>query len=145
MPSTVMPSASLPSTSARPGCSSASCLARSRTAGVSSSSRQGGAHSPSAVVQAALVGHPELADLLDLVAEELDPQRMLLGGREHVEDAAADGDLAAVLDQVGAGVADLDQPGEHVVEVGRLARAQRHRLEVAEPADDRLQQAADRG
>jgi hypothetical protein len=31
-------------------------------------------------LQAPLVGHPELADLLDLVAEELDPQRMLLRG-----------------------------------------------------------------
>ena len=44
---------------------------------------------------AALVGDLEVADLLDRVAEELDPQRMLLGGREDVDDAAADGDLAA--------------------------------------------------
>ena len=75
-------------------------------------------------LQAPLVGHAELADLLDLVAEELDPQRMLLGGREHVDDAAAHGHLAAALHQVGAGVADLDQAGEHVVEGGGLARPQ---------------------
>ena len=43
-----MPSATLPSTSDRPGHSSASCLARLRTSGVSSSSRHGGAHRPDA-------------------------------------------------------------------------------------------------
>ncbi len=50
MPSTVMPSAILLSTSPRPGYSEASCLARCRTAGVSSSSRHGGAQTESADV-----------------------------------------------------------------------------------------------
>ena len=146
MPSTVMPSASLPSTSDRPGCSAASSLARSRTAGVSSSSRHGGAHSPSAAVcQAALVGDLEEPDVLDRVAPELDPHRVLLGGREHVEDAAADGQLAAFLDQVGARVADVDQPDHDLVQVRVLAGPQPYRLKLAEAADDRLQQAADRG
>ena len=93
---------------------------------------------------AALVGDLEVADLLDRVAEELDPQRVLLGGREHVHDAAAHGDLAAAADHVGPRVADLDQPGEQVVEFARLAGPQRDRLEVAEPGHDRLQQAPDR-
>jgi hypothetical protein len=70
---------------------------------------------------AALVGDLEVADLFDRVAEELDPERMLLGGREHVHDAAAHGDLAAAADHVGPRVADLDQPGEQVVEFARLA------------------------
>ncbi len=144
MPSTPMPSASLPRISARPGWSLASCLARSRTAGVSSNSRHGGAHRPSAGVQAALVGDPEVADLLDAVPPELHPQRVFLGGREHVQDAAAHGDLAAVLDQVGAHVADVHQPGDGLLEVGVLACAQRHRFQVAQPADHRLQQAAHR-
>ena len=93
---------------------------------------------------AALVGDLEVADLLDRVAEELDPQRVFLGGREHVDDAAADGDLAAAADQVDPGVADLDQPGEQVVEFARLADLQRDRLEVAEAGHDRLQHAPDR-
>src|SRR5450759_4057222 len=42
-------------------------------------------------LQAALVGHLEVPDLLDLLAPELHPQRVLLGGWEDVEDAAADG------------------------------------------------------
>ena len=95
-------------------------------------------------VQAALVGDPEVADLLDAVAPELHPQRVFLGGREHVQDAAAHGDLAAVLDQVGAHVADVHQPGDGLLEVGVLAWAQRHRFQVAQPADHRLQQAAHR-
>ena len=94
---------------------------------------------------AALVGDLEVADLLDRVAEELDPERVLLGGREHVHDAAAHGDLAAAADQVGPRVADLDQPREQVVEFARLAHLQRDRLEIAEPGHDRLQQAPDRG
>ena len=93
---------------------------------------------------AALVGDLEVADLLDRVAEELDPQRVLLGGREHVHDAAAHGDLAAAPNQVGPRVADFDQPGEQVVELARLAGPQRDRLEVAQPGHDRLQQAPDR-
>ena len=40
----------------------------------------------------------ERADALDLVAEELDPERLAAGGREDVDEAAADGDLAALLD-----------------------------------------------
>lgn len=48
MPSTAMPSAILPSSSPSSGWASASAAARSRTSSVSSSSRQGGAHSPCA-------------------------------------------------------------------------------------------------
>ena len=93
---------------------------------------------------AALVGDLEVTDLLDRVAEELDPQRVFLGGREHVDDAAAHRDLTAAGDEVDPGVADLDQPGEQVVEFARLADMQLDRLEVAEAGHDRLQQAPDR-
>ena len=50
----------------------------------------------------ALVGHRERADLLDLVAEELHAQRVLLRGREDVDDATPDRELAASLDEVDA-------------------------------------------
>ena len=46
MPSTVIPSAILPRMSETAGCWSASSFARARTDGVSSISRQGGAHRP---------------------------------------------------------------------------------------------------
>ena len=52
------------------------------------------------LLEGALVGDGEAADLVDLVAEELDAQRVVLGRREHVDDAAAYGELAASLDQV---------------------------------------------
>jgi hypothetical protein len=42
-------------------------------------------------------------------------------------------------------VADLDQPGEDLFQVRGVAGVQRDRLKQAEPADDRLQQPADRG
>jgi len=40
------------------------------------------------------------AYLLDLRAEELHPERVFFGRREHVENSAADGDLAPVSDEV---------------------------------------------
>ena len=95
--------------------------------------------------QAALVGHLEVADLLDGVAPELDPHRMLLSGREDIEDAAPDSQLAAMFHGLGPRVADLDQPGDHVVEVSGVTGPEPDRLQLAQAADDRLEQAADRG
>ena len=76
---------------------------------------------PLDLLEGALVGDREGADLLDVVAPELHPQRVLLGGREDVDDAAADGELAALLDQVDAGVRRVRQPAHDVVEVGGVA------------------------
>src|SRR5262249_3516447 len=50
--------------------------------------------------QRALGEGREGADLLDLVAEELDPERLASGCREDVDEAAPDGELAALLDAV---------------------------------------------
>ncbi len=65
-------------------------------------------------VAGALVGDREVVDLLDRVAEEVDPDRVLLGGREHVDDAAADRELAAPLDQVDPDVRGADQGGRQL-------------------------------
>ena len=54
-----------------------------------------------------------------------------------------DRDLTAVGDEVDPRVADLDQPGDDVVELGLVALVEPDRLELAEPADERLQHAAD--
>ena len=59
---------------------------------------------PVQLLEGALVGDREAADLLDVVAPELHPDRVLLGGREDVDDAATDRELAALLDEVDPGV-----------------------------------------
>jgi len=144
MPSTVIPSAILPRISETPGCLAASSLARARTEGVSSISRQGGG--PQAVLGLAgraLVGDLEDADLVDGVAEELDPQRVLLRRREHVEQSAAHRELAALGDHLDAGVADVDEPRDHVLWVGFVSDGEPDGHQVAEAADDRLQHGAD--
>lgn len=95
-------------------------------------------------LKGALVGHLEPADLLDRVAPELQPQRMLLGRREHVEQPAAHGHLAALLHHVHAVVTVGDQVGDDLVEVGVVTGAQPDGLKVAEALHDRLQQCPDR-
>lgn len=92
--------------------------------------------------QRTLVGHRERADLADLVAPELDADRMLRSGPEQVEDAAADRELAALLDHVHARVRQLDQPFEQVLEALLLADDQVDRRERAEPGGHRLDEAA---
>ena len=57
---------------------------------------------PVDLLQRALVGDGEGADLLDVVTPELHPHRVLLGRREHVDDPAADRELAPLLDEVDA-------------------------------------------
>ena len=61
------------------------------------------------LAEAALGEGREPAHRLDLVAEELDPHGAVLGRRVDVEDAAADGELAAFLDLLGAFVAGRDE------------------------------------
>ena len=51
-------------------------------------------------VEGALSERRERAHLLDLVAEELDAERLAARAREHVDDAAADGELPAILDAI---------------------------------------------
>ncbi|CNG87418.1 Uncharacterised protein [Mycobacterium tuberculosis] len=95
-------------------------------------------------LQRPLVRRFEVADLLDGVAPELHPQRVLLGRREHVQDPAAHRDLAALLHQVDAVVPGVDQAADGAVQVGVLAGREPHRLQVGEPGDDRLQDGPDR-
>ena len=62
-------------------------------------------------MQRALRERREGADRLDLVAEELDAERLAPGGREEIDEPAADGELAAVVDALDALVAG---EGEHL-------------------------------
>ena len=98
------------------------------------------------LAQAALGEGREEADRLDLDVEEVDAHRAVLGGRVEVEDAAADGELPAVVDLVDALVAGGHQLLGDLVEVEQVAdadgegvRAQRrvgHLLAQRDRADD---------
>ena len=59
------------------------------------------------------------------IVEQVDADGALLGRRVDVEQAAADGELAAVLDLVDALVARGDEVGGRLVEVEQVATAQR--------------------
>ena len=69
---------------------------------------------------------------------------MFLGGGEDIEDAASHGELAATLDEVGAGVGSGGEGLDHVLEGHLLAGGQRHRSQLAEALGDRLEDGAHR-
>ncbi|CAM5230959.1 hypothetical protein SALBM217S_03461 [Streptomyces griseoloalbus] len=93
-------------------------------------------------LQGPLVGDLEVADLLDVVTPELDAEGVLLGGREDVQDAAAYGELAALLDQLHARVRGGGEGLDDLVEVRALTGPQGDRLQVAQPLDLRLEHGA---
>ncbi len=96
-------------------------------------------------LERALVGDLEPADLLDGVAPELQAQRVLLGGREDVEDAAAHRELPAALDEVGAGVGRAREALDDLLERGLVAGAQGDGAQLAQPLGDRLEHGPHRG
>ena len=71
------------------------------------------------------VGGIEAAHALDLVAEEVEPERLLLARREEVDEAAAHRIFAGVGDGVGARIAVGLQQGGQPLEVDPLAGASR--------------------
>ncbi len=75
----------------------------------------------------ALREHREAAQGVDLVAPELHPHRVALGGREHVDEAAPHRELAGVLHLVHADIAEGHQFAGEGVEVHPHARGQGQR------------------
>ena len=71
------------------------------------------------VVQRSLRERRERAQRLDLVAEELDTQRVAAGRREDVDEAAANRELAALLGAIDALVAGKREPLGEGVEARR--------------------------
>jgi hypothetical protein len=80
---------------------------------------------PLGLAERALGEGREPAHRVDLVAEQLDPHRAFLGRRVDVEDAAADGELAALLDLLDALVAGPDEIVGDDAEVDLLALGDR--------------------
>ena len=89
----------------------------------------------------------EGAHRLDLVAEELDAQRLAPRGREDVDDAAAHGELAAVVDALHALVARegerLPEPLDAGLEGGAQLDRLRARLLRRQPLSERPRRRAD--
>src|SRR6185503_5568717 len=80
-------------------------------------------------LEAALALGLERAQRLDLLVEELDPERQIRREREHVDDVAALAQLPRTLGERHARVADLDQLREEIVDCEVTAD-----LQVVEPA-----------
>ena len=92
------------------------------------------------VAERALGEGREPPQRLDLVAEQVDADGAVLGRREHVEQPAADRELAAVLDLVDALVAGRDEVARGLVEVDQLALAQREAVRAQRRVGDLLRQ-----
>ena len=132
MPSTAMPAAILSVSSS--SCGWAWPSAAARAAYLLGEEQLAARRRPEPLdrLQGALVGDREAADLLDVVAPELHPHRVLLRGREDVDDAAADRELAALLDQVDARVRRVGEPLHDVLERRAVAGGELDRRQVAE-------------
>ena len=77
-----------------------------------------------------MTGYGECAHRLDLVAEELDADRVITCWREDVDETAPDRDLAAPFDELGPVVVERDKIAhEHLGIVG-LALCDHHRLDA---------------
>ncbi len=76
------------------------------------------------IPERALGERREPAQRLDLHVEHVHPHGALLGRREHVEQPAAQRELAALLDLVDALVAGVDELRGALLEVEQLAHAQ---------------------
>ncbi len=77
------------------------------------------------IAQRPLCEGREPAQRLDLVAEQVDADGPVLGRGEHVEQAAADRELTAILDLLDPLVAGRDEITGSLIEVEQLAGAQR--------------------
>ena len=79
----------------------------------------------------------EGADALDLVAEELDPERLAAGRGEHVDEPASHGDLAAFLDSVHPLVPGGDEALGEPLDPRRPAAGDEDRAAAARPREAR--------
>jgi hypothetical protein len=93
---------------------------------------------PVDLAERALGERRELPERLDLDVEQVDAHGAVRGGREDVEDLAADGELAAVLDLVAADVAHRDELLGDLAEVDQAALLDRERVRAQRRVGDLL-------
>jgi hypothetical protein len=93
----------------------------------------------------ALVVDGERREAVDLVAPQVDADRRVGGRREHVDDGAASCELAAVLHQLLATVAERDQPGGQLVGVDDRPGPYRDRFDVGGTGPELLEERAHAG
>jgi len=91
-----------------------------------------------------LVRYRERTNLIDLVAKELDAERMRFGWREHVKDAAADRELSTRLHHVDAHVGSIDEALCELLQRHFVAGPHTHGNHVPQALDDGLKQGTDR-
>ncbi len=92
----------------------------------------------------ALVGHGKRGQPVDFVAPQVDAHWRVHRRGEHVDDRAAHGDLAAVLDLVLAAVADADKALDQFVAVDLGPARQPNRLDVFNVWSEALDQCPHR-
>ena len=91
---------------------------------------------------AALVRHREHREPIDLVAPEIDADRMVRRRRVGIDDRPAHRDLASPLDLVLAPVARGDEPTEQLVAVDLVTLAQDDRVDVLDVRAESLYERA---
>ena len=77
-----------------------------------------------------LILHLEGADGVDVVAEEVDAERILVAEAEYVEDAAAQGKLSGLVNVVYLAETQLTQFLQHLLHIYCLSLSQRQRVVV---------------
>ena len=82
--------------------------------------------------QRALVGDAEPPHRVNFVAKELDTDRVVVGGREDIDDAATDSKFAAVRDHVNACVGRVGQCLDERGEGDLLPHFHPHRHQLAQ-------------
>jgi hypothetical protein len=96
-------------------------------------------------VDRALVAGAEAGEAVDLVAPQIDADRVVTRRREDVDDRPPAGELAAVLDELLAPVAELGEAGDELVGVDDVRRSHGDRLDRRGVRTQPLQQRSHAG
>ena len=93
----------------------------------------------------ALVAGAEARQAVDLVAPQVDADRLVAGRREDVDDRAPAGELATMLDELLAAVAELGEPSDELVGIDDVVRMHADRIDRGGVGAQPLQQRPDTG
>ncbi len=92
-----------------------------------------------------LVGDVETSQAVDLVAPQVDPDGLVIGRGEDIDDAAPHGQLAAVFHQGLAPVTHAHQPGDQLVDHQRVTLGDGYGTGGVAPRPELLEDGLDRG